>query len=172
MKLLPLPAHERLVELLSYSPDTGVFSWKQDRRGIIRKGDAAGHFHSRGYVSICVDGTSYKAHRLAWLYVHGKPPADQIDHINGVRDDNRIANLREATSAENHQNQGLHPTNSSGYHGVTWVPQRKRWKAQIKVLGKNKHLGMYREPEAAAEAYKAAKARVHWFQPGPREDAA
>ena len=171
MNFLPLPSHERLVELLTYSPDTGIFSWKKNRRGVIRKGYSAGHLHSRGYVSICVDGISYKAHRLAWLYVNGKPPVDQIDHINGVRDDNRIANLREATNAENHQNQGLHSTNSSGFPGVTWVPKRNRWKAQIKVLGKNKHLGMYRELEAAAEAYKTAKARMHRFQPNIREAA-
>lgn len=92
---------KRLHELLDYSPDTGLFTWKVARAGRIKAGDVAGNLNNTGYIQITVDGTAYYAHRLAWLYIHGKFPENHIDHINGVRDDNRISNLRDVTPQEN-----------------------------------------------------------------------
>ena len=97
---------ERLREVLAYDPDTGVFTWKARTSPFSRVnvGDVAGNLRRDGYIEICVDGRKHQSHRLAWLYVYGEWPADQIDHINGIRTDNRIANLREANNAENHHN--------------------------------------------------------------------
>jgi hypothetical protein len=92
--------HKRVHELLSYEPRFGYFFWKINR-GSSKAGDVAGSVCPDGYRLIKVDGKSYKAHRLAWLMTHGEWPAEQIDHINGVRTDNRIVNLREASKKQN-----------------------------------------------------------------------
>ena len=157
----------RLKELLHYDPETGVFTWAVRRNGI-RNGGVAGGLDAKGYRKIGVDGRLYLAHRLAWLYVHGVWPQAQMDHRNGVHDDNRISNLREATNAQNSQNRALHANNTSGFPGVTWFWQRRKWMSQITFDGKRKGLGYFDDPEEAHEAYLAAKARLHAFQPTVR----
>ena len=110
---------ERLREVLDYGPDTGVFTWKIRTNSRVKVGDVAGALRPDGYIQISIDGRLHRAHRLAWLYVTGESPPDQIDHINGVRDDNRIANLRLATSAENKQNlRRAKSRNKTGFLGV------------------------------------------------------
>lgn len=95
----------RLRELLQYNPETGIFTWLQRRAGKAQKGSIAGRYHPSGHRIIRVDVTSYYAHRLAWIYVHGHiPDGLVIDHINNVRDDNRICNLRPVTQKVNIQN--------------------------------------------------------------------
>lgn len=121
-----------------------------------------------GYLKISVRGVSLKAHRVAWAMVHGEWPKDQIDHINGQRDDNRIANLREAGHAENAQNQATPRNNTSGYIGVSWRPGKGKWRAQISVGGVRHHLGLFDTAEAASRAYEVAKAQMHPFQPVQR----
>ena len=158
---------ERLRELLSYDPETGDFRCVAKRPGL--KFDRMdGRKKNQGYLLICVDRYAYSAHRLAWLYVHGKWPADQIDHINGVRDDNRIANLREATHTQNHQNRENSPKNVSGHPGVSRHKMAGKWRAQISHFGKYRHLGVFDSIEDAVEARKAAKAEYHTFQPVDR----
>lgn len=157
----------RLKELLHYDPDTGVFTWLVSRQRI-RCGDVAGCIRSDGYRKIGVVGKPYQAHRLAWLYMTGSWPKDGTDHRNGVKDDNRWDNLREATQCENNQNMAIPSTNTSGFMGVSWDAQAGKWKAAIGIAGRVKNIGRFTTPEAAHAAYLSAKAETHTFQPTPR----
>jgi len=150
---------DRLKELLHYDPATGVFTWIKpcSRFSQINSGDPAGCLHGRGYVHIKVEGAAYKAHRLAWLYVYGRWPNPAVDHINRIKTDNRIANLRETNQFGNMQNKGMYKNNKSGHIGVS-RHKDGRWIAQIQFNGKRKHLGIYGTPELAAAAYQSAKA--------------
>lgn len=160
-------AQSRLKELLHYDPETGVVTWRATRGGV-RAGTVAGSTNHNGYLQIGVDGRDYLVHRLVWLYVHGDWPKHQIDHINGVRADNRIANLREATNAENNQNLAIRPHNTSGFMGACWDSERRKWLAQIRADGKRKYLGRFDTPEVAHAAYLSAKSELHTFQPTMR----
>ena len=151
---------ERLKELLDYDPDTGVFVWRVSR-GSVKAESVAGCTHHEGYVHISIDGRKRLAHRLAWLYVHGCWPTNQIDHINRVRDDNRLCNLREVTNQKNHWNRGKQKNNSSGLIGVFWDKKAKKWRAYINVCGKQKHLGLFDTQEEANATYARAKAEHH-----------
>lgn len=165
---------ERLKELLDYDPESGIFTWKKTRKGVFtwkktRKGVSAGsmagrHTHS-GYIIIKLDQKAYRAHRLAWLYVHGSFPEAEIDHINRCKDDNRIANLRAATRSENLQNRPKQSNNTSGAPGVSWHNQNQKWRAQITHLGRQIHIGYYNTLEEAAIARASAKAEYHKFHP-------
>jgi hypothetical protein len=135
-----------LRKLLSYDAKTGIFYWKEGRRGRVRKGDVAGTKNKQGYVCIFVDRKNYLAHRLAWLYMYGEEPPAIIDHINGVRDDNRISNLREATHALN-MHWASKPNKDSGYYGVR--KDGDRW--QVFVAGK--YHGSFVCKELAAKIY-------------------
>lgn len=154
---------DRLKELLDYNPDSGTFTWKVTRTGTAKAGQVAGTPNIGGYVLIRVEGITYMAHRLAWFYVYGVWPAHQIDHINRERSDNRIANLREATNAENQQNCNVRSTNKSGYTGVSWNSDRRKWAAQLWVNGQNIKLGFYKDKVDAAAAYIQAKGVYHTF---------
>jgi len=155
---------ERLREVLHYDPDTGVFTRRVSVRGQSAGAVAGADSKSLGYVLIGVDKRRYLAHRLAWLYVHGVWPKGQIDHINGIRNDNRPANLREATIAQNRQNQtGFRRNNASGYLGVYPDPQTGWYTAKIKINGKSHHIGSYRTAEEAHEAYRQEKIKLHPF---------
>lgn len=120
----------------------------------------------QGYVRACVDGVLYYAHRLAWLHHHGEWPAEQLDHINGDRQDNRIANLRLASQLENHQNRKLQRNNVSGHPGVYF--EKGRWRARIKVQQKYRHLGTFDTFEEARAARIFAKEAMHQFNPVDR----
>jgi hypothetical protein len=166
----PLPTPERVRQLLSYSPDTGHFTWlEKPCRGWQKGADlTAGTPCTNGYVRIIIDGCGYMAHRLAWLISHGVPPTDQIDHINGIKNDNRLTNLREATGSQNQQNRGVGSNNRSGHIGVSFNRRKSMWKAQIKVRGKIYHLGWHDSIETASKAYLSAKTNMHKFSPEPR----
>lgn len=106
----------------------------------------------------------YGAHRLAWLYVHGEHPENQIDHINGDPSDNRISNLRKATQLENAQNRRRpQKNNEHGSLGITYDSRKKLWRARIGVNGKRKYIGKYKSQEEAAQAYIEAKRLLHLF---------
>lgn len=150
---------ERLRELLDYDPLTGQFRWLIQRQ-CVRAGSVAGSVGRRGYRTIGVERKTYRANRLAWFHFYGIWPTYEIDHINRVKDDNRIANLRDSTGGENSQNVvSPRSDNTSGYRGVT--VSGNRWRAQIAVGGKNIHLGQFDTPEEAARAYQVAKERLH-----------
>lgn len=157
---MELITFERLKELLTYDRETGVFSWIANR-GRAKAGAVAGTIHHKGYSVIQIDGHLYLAHRLAWMYETGDWPQHQIDHINGQRRDNRIANLRQATRAENVRNQKRAIHNTSGLKGVSWHKIRKKFQANIMFEGKAKHLGLFNCPTAAHFAYCRAAKELH-----------
>jgi hypothetical protein len=137
---------ERLKSLFEYNNTTGrlVALSNSKRRKV---GDLIGNRNERGYLVASVDGKNYRVHRLVFLYHFGYMP-EQIDHINGVRDDNRIENLREATSIQNSYNRK--PLAQSGKKGVYWHKQSQKWVASIWINKKNIHLGSFCSVEEAA----------------------
>lgn len=155
---------ERLLQLFVYCPVTGVFTRRATvgRHDRWKAGTVAGSTDHKGYRVITIDGCSYRAHRLAWLYVHGTFPKDQIDHWNGVKSANDILNLREASNAENHQNERRpRKNNLAGRLGV--VPAGVGFRAFIKANGKTKAIGRFMTRDEAHRAYVAAKAALHPF---------
>ena len=133
---------ERAREILEYNPATGQLCWRNSR-STVRAGAVAGTIDKDGYVCIRADGKTYKAHRLVWLIIHGVWPAGQIDHINRVKSDNRIENLRDATQELNQRNRDLRKDNISGVTGVYLHKQSGRWAASINNLeGRQVFLGL------------------------------
>ena len=152
----------RLKELLHYDPETGIFTWRVGRPGCAA-GKATGSKHrTLGYVQIGVDRKILYAHRLAFLYMTGVWPVEQVDHVNGDRADNRWINLRQVSHSENMQNiGGPRADNTSGLLGVCWNKRDSNWNAQIKAHGRRVNLGGYPTPEAAHAAYLKAKDELH-----------
>jgi hypothetical protein len=152
-----------LWEAISYCPTTGTFRHlaAAGRWGHIPAGSLAGS-SSHGYRTLVVEGRRYQAHRLAWLMTHGVWPNGEIDHINGVRDDNRLENLRDIPKLWNgHNRQGPNKDNkSSGLLGVT-KNGKVGWMAQITVNGRRMYLGTYRDSADAHDAYLTAKRQMH-----------
>jgi hypothetical protein len=149
-------AQVRVRESLTYDPRTGVLRWRVDRTCTARAGTRAGCSHSRGYLTIRVDGHRYYAHRLAWLLALGEWPAGEIDHIDGDTGNNRLANLRVVTRSQNNLNHNLHRNNTSGVSGVYWYAARSKWRAIIKIRGKKKHLGLFASRDEAEAARRTA----------------
>ena len=144
----------RLRELLQYDPSTGIFTWKINRC-VVKVGDVAGCVNkASGYYRLRLDGKCYSGHRIAWLYVHGEFPVDQIDHINRIKHDNRISNLRQATQLQNSQNL----SNSTGIAKIG-----KSWIAKVKTNYKSKTIGKFSSKEQAHQAYLEAKQVLHPF---------
>jgi hypothetical protein len=150
---------EKLKEILEYDPDTGIFRWKLDRGAKTKTGDRAGYNHA-GYRRIEINDVGYLAHRLVWLYIYGYIPTE-LDHINGIKHDNRLCNLREASRKENSINRNKRTDNSSGYKGVNWHKAANKWQARIMVNGKRLQLGWFETPEDAYLAYCAAAKEFH-----------
>lgn len=156
-----LPTQARLKELFIYDPDSGVFTRRisTGRHDSHKAGKVAG---TKGiYWQMHVDGKRFVGHRLAWVYVYGKPPKEDLDHINQNKLDNRIANLREATRRQNMQNVTLHKHNRSGFKGVAWHSPRKKWRAYIFNGYKQTHLGLFETLDQAVQARKAAEFEYH-----------
>ena len=153
-----------LKEYLSYDPESGAFTWIKSPCYHIKNGRIANSRDKKGYIQIMLKGRYFLAHRLAWLFYYGLMPKDCIDHINGVKFDNRICNLREATNAQNVQNV-TKPSraNKTGYLGVSWDNTNKKFKAVISVNGRHKHIGRFTSAEEAYEAYLTKKREYHEF---------
>lgn len=147
-------SHAELLEALDYSPSTGIFKWKRNSPRA-RIGSVAGSANNKGYLYITLNGKVYSAHALAWFYVNQVWAVGNIDHINNVRTDDRIINLRLATNQENHRNRSLSSQNKLGYKGVR-AGKNGKYVARIFVDAKERHLGTFATPELAAEAYDAA----------------
>lgn len=150
----------RVHDLLLYDPATGRFTRRVGVRGAAA-GSIAGSLCKNGHVYIGVDRRKYLASRLAWLYVTGSWPSNEIDHENRDPSDNRWSNLRCATRPQNEANKAAYSNNKSGFKGVSWNRQRQKWRAQICINGKNKLIGQFdRADDAhAAYAYIATQAR-------------
>ena len=153
---------ERLRELLSYDMETGIFTRIVSRSGAGKVGSAVGNLKKHGYLNMMIDGKIYLAHRLAWLYVHGVWPTNHIDHKNGNRIENWIANLRDVTRVVNRQNQRTPNRDSmTGFLGVTWNKRCKKFMAQINSNGICTYLGLFKSAEDAHDAYLIAKRMQH-----------
>lgn len=150
-----------LKEHLFYDCETGVFTWLKSYKNQ-HMGKPVGSTDRDGYLQIKVLKKLYRAHRLAWLFVNGCFPSGQIDHINGMRQDNRITNLREVTFAGNSQNQRIaHKDSTYGLLGVDKLSHRKLFRARISICGKRKTLGYFKTSEEAHAVYLTAKRTMH-----------
>lgn len=174
-----VPTSEQLRELLRYEPETGKLYWKE--RGLewfvdspLRSaqwsrsqwngrfsGKEAFTAHLNGYKQGRILGEYASAHRVAWAMHYGSCPDGEVDHINMVRDDNRIVNLRLATPSNNRMNRGSQKNNTSGYKGVFWQKLRGKWMAQIQIDGRAIFLGRYDSKEDAHAAYCEAANKYH-----------
>ncbi|KRG54097.1 HNH endonuclease [Stenotrophomonas nitritireducens] len=159
------PTHAEVAGLLSYCPESGVLRWRTSSGNQVREGADAGTLHPDGYRIVRIARRGYPAHRLAWLLVTGEWPLQQVDHRNGVRSDNRLSNLRQASPGENNQNLHgpLSSNRTSRFLGVCWKRREERWRAQIQVNGVRRDLGLFATEEEAHRAYSAAKAELHPF---------
>lgn len=154
---------EYLRRNLSYCPQTGIIKWAA--RGFCRKfGQEAGHKDQRGYRRIFLCGRNYKAHIVAWALHYGEWPDMWLDHINCVRDDNRLSNLRLVTPLQNIANRRAKRGGTSSLKGVSWNKQRRMWQSSIGVNGNTVYLGYFDTEQAAHEAYwNAARATFGEF---------
>lgn len=166
-----------LKSVLDYNKETGKFTWKKRDLIFFKSVRAANSFNSKysgkragnknisGYRTIRLHGDNYYEHRLAWMYVYGKFPKNEIDHINSNRSDNSIKNLRLATRAENSQNQQKAPSHNkyTKLIGVSFNKRAGLFIAQIKINRKNNHLGYFSDPIKAHQAYIEAKRKIHPF---------
>ncbi|MGM8463013.1 HNH endonuclease [Enterobacter cloacae] len=114
-----------------------------------------------GYAYIKVDRVKYSAHRLAWLYVHGSMPEEQIDHVNNNRSDNRISNLRLASRSQNMMNQYVRKDSISGVKGVGWDKKMQSWRARCQVGGKRVVIGWFDSVEEAEESLRVYREQYH-----------
>lgn len=159
---------EYVRQILDYDPSTGALTWRE--RADMRPqwnaryaGKAAGWRDSHGYWQIHINGRIHKVHRVAWLYMTGEWPKNEIDHRDTDRSNNRFVNLREATSAENKRNVGAQSNNTSGHKGVSWHKSSGKWSANIKVDNKQHHLGLFDadKKHEAVSAYERAAKKHH-----------
>lgn len=150
-----------LKELLTYDPDTGIFIWRNPRRGVYKK--EAGSISLHGYVEVGLVRGRYVAHRLAWLYVYGVWPK-QLDHINHNRLDNRIINLRDVPHIDNCRNQKKHKNNTSGFTGVSFHSGSGKWRAHIKIMFKQIHLGLFDDKFEAVCARMSANNKYNFHE--------
>ena len=148
-----------LKEKLDYNQELGIFTWKL-KSAFKKIGSIAGYKNLQGYIIIKINKKMYPAHRLVCLYVYGYLPKI-IDHINGIKDDNRIINLRPATSSQNQWNRKLSKNNTSGIKGVTWNTHTNKWLAQTTINGKNKYLGYFEDIELAELVVQEARNKYH-----------
>jgi hypothetical protein len=153
----------RLREALDYNPKTGIFTWKPGTHYAGRQAGGA----SDEYVRIRIKGKLYRAHRLAFLWMEGWMP-EQVDHRDLDKTNNRWDNLRAANNSQNQHNKRITTNNSSGRKGVSWFKQGGKWRADIRIDGVLRYLGLHDSMEDAAAAYKAAA--EHYFGEFARSD--
>ena len=135
-----------------------MFTWLRIKGQNRYTGRLAGWESSQdGYIWIRLNGRLYAAHRLVWLYVYGEFPPEFIDHINHIRNDNKLKNLRCVSHAENMKNRPLTCKNTSGYSGINYNAKNKAWQINIGVKGKSKTLGYRKDLEDAIKIRKAAE---------------
>jgi hypothetical protein len=148
---------EEIRAIFHYDPETGWLVNAVTRNPLALAGTRAGSPHNRGYRRVSIDNKRHLEHRLVWLYVHGAAPTRFIDHINNVKDDNRIENLRDVTKSQNGANTGKRSNNTSGHKGVYWDKPTRKWKAQIGISNKVLALGYFSNIDDAIAARQAAE---------------
>ena len=158
----PLPDHDILHEKLRYDAETGLLWFKSKKTKRSQGVDfQAGNIENRGYVSIGFQGRKYLAHRIIWKMLHKVDPSTDIDHINGVRDDNRADNLRLASKQQNRHNSQRQKRNSSGIKGVGWNKAGKKWTARIQCNGVKVFVGYFKTAEEANTALTEVRKKYH-----------
>lgn len=151
------PSMEKLKEAFEYRD--GKLYNKIVRNSRTKVGEMAGSYSSE-YAVVTFEGVPWPIHRIIFFMFHGYVP-DYIDHINGVKQDNRIENLREATPAQNSANQGINKLNKSGVKGVSWCNTYKIWRAYIRLNGKNKYIGRFNSLNDAKEFMELVRETIH-----------
>jgi hypothetical protein len=163
--MIDLPDASILHNIFLYNPESGILTNKGGRtkRGCTRPvGREAGTLSTNGYRNVSINGRLFRAHRVIWTMVYGQAPKDFIDHKNGVRDDNRLVNLRECDRHENQTNTKRMSRNKSGFKGVSKGKSRKNpWMAFIAYRGKQCYLGSFKSPEEAHAAYCEFAIQIH-----------
>lgn len=153
---------DELRKMLDYDPETGVFRWLLSNSNRVKVGAVAGGSDGTwGYHVIGLRGKIVGAHRVAVAWMTGDWPLGYVDHINGNPSDNRWSNLRVGTQSQNLCNRGKQKNNTSGYKGVTFHRQSKKWQAKICFQGAKKSLGLFSDKRDAHAAYVAAAAKLH-----------
>jgi len=146
---------EYLKSIIKYDKDTGICTWIVQKAHRTPIGSEVGTTMKQGYRRVKINDNGYLVHRLAWLYSYGYMPKF-IDHINHIKNDNRISNLREVTFQENRKNLYKYKNNKSGHTGILWREDMNKWLAQIRVNGKNIYLGCYDDINEAIKVRKEA----------------
>ena len=154
---------KELKRILHYDTFTGVFVWRVSPRRNVPVGSEAGSLKPSGYIDIGISNKIYRAHILAWLYVHGYFPENEIDHKNLIRHHNWIDNLREATRQCNARNSKLRATNKTGIKGVSWCKQTNMWRTQIDSGNGNRSVGRYIDFAEAVCHRLAAEQCIDWL---------
>ena len=147
---------DQLLPILSYNKDSGNFTWLANRGRNAKAGAKAGSIDAKGYVCIKINGKSYKAHRLAFLFMTGEWPRNHVDHQDHNRSNNKWGNIIQATRVDNGRNTSLQVDNTSGFTGVVWKKGSNKWQAKITVMGKRIYLGCFLEFNDAVSARKEA----------------
>ena len=144
---------DELKEILHYNPDTGIFIWIKPNSFRMKIGDEAGWLTKKEYMRVTIKYKCYLLHRLAWLYMFGNFPKNLLDHINGVRNENRICNLREASESQNIFNSKPRKDNATGFKGVYFDKNKSKYHARCQINKKGHSLGYFETAELANEAY-------------------
>ncbi len=153
---------DELKNLLHYDDETGLLYWKTKCARNVKIGDVAGtNKHWSNYIFIRINNKIYPAHKLVWLYHHGVYPSGCIDHVNGIRNDNRIDNLRHATRAQNSQNMRMFKSNTSGVKGVDWQKGSQKWRVRLQVNHNRIDIGSFYCLELAELVANEARAKYH-----------
>lgn len=159
---LPTPSQAQLQELFRYSVVEGLLYWRQRPARCVKLHQPAGNLRPEGYRYISIKARLYRSSRLVWAYHYGDPGELEIDHINRVRSDDRIENLRLATRAENNRSQNLRKDNKTGYKGVSWIEWKQQYLVQINDdTGRPIKLGWFASLNEAAAAYEKAARTYH-----------
>lgn len=170
-----LPNPEMLHKLLEYDPETGELAWRERSPSLFVAGHRAAEWQAKiwnaqfsGKPALsCMDGCGYrsghlfrvsaKAHRVVWAMMTGQWPNEKIDHINGIRSDNRWVNLRQVSNSMNLRNAKMRNDNASGHNGIGWHKASGKWRARITLVNQQVHLGTFSKIEDAIAARSAAE---------------
>lgn len=155
------PTIDDLRRLFKYNSKTGELFWLKPRAKRLKPGDRAGSYAEKGYRQVEIYGRGYREHHVCFAIFHGRWPANQIDHKNGVVDDNRICNLRECTRNENAKNRRINRNSASGYKGVSFHKASGKWAARVQVNNCRIQIGLFSSPELAYAAYKKEAKKCH-----------
>jgi hypothetical protein len=159
-KMIPLD-QETVKKLFYYDAENGMLLWRNGNGRNVKAWQQAKSVNGQGYYIVKINRSNYRVHRLIWLYVYGHFPAEDIDHKNRIRNDNRLCNLRAVNRTDNCQNISLPKHNKSGHIGVSWDKSQKKWSVFVKVNKKNKWLGYYKNLDDAVQVRKAGEKQYY-----------